>query len=58
MRDEELLRAVRETRERQQGEALWSLEKKGRTLQEKLDAVARDLEPILWDLLDEIEGEN
>jgi len=26
-----------------------------KTLQEKLDAVALDLEPILWDLLNEIE---
>jgi len=25
------------------------------TLQEKLDLVAKDLEPILWDLLNEIE---
>jgi hypothetical protein len=25
------------------------------TLQEKLDAVALTLEPVLWDLLDEIE---
>ena len=26
-----------------------------KTLQEKLDLVAKDLEPILWDLLNEIE---
>ena len=26
-----------------------------KTLQEKLDAVALTLEPVLWDLLDEIE---
>jgi hypothetical protein len=26
-----------------------------KTLQEKLDAVAITLEPVLWDLLDEIE---
>jgi hypothetical protein len=26
-----------------------------KTLQEKLDAVALELEPILWDLLNEIE---
>jgi len=26
-----------------------------KTLQEKLDAVALELEPILWELLDEIE---
>ena len=26
-----------------------------KTLQEKLDAVALELEPVLWDLLDEIE---
>ena len=26
------------------------------TLQDKLDAVALALEPVLWDLLDEIEG--
>jgi len=26
-----------------------------KTLQEKLDLVAKELEPILWDLLDEIE---
>ena len=25
------------------------------TLQEKLDLVSKELEPILWDLLDEIE---
>lgn len=28
-----------------------------KSLQEKLDAVAKELEPILWDLLDEIEEE-
>jgi hypothetical protein len=28
-----------------------------KTLQEKLDVVAKELEPILWDLLDEIEKE-
>jgi hypothetical protein len=28
-----------------------------KSLQEKLDAVAKELEPILWDLLDEIENE-
>jgi hypothetical protein len=27
-----------------------------KTLQEKLDTVALELEPILWDLLNEIEG--
>jgi hypothetical protein len=27
-----------------------------KTLQEKLDAAALALEPVLWDLLDEIEG--
>jgi hypothetical protein len=27
-----------------------------KTLQEKLDAVALELEPVLWDLLNEIEG--
>ena len=27
-----------------------------KTLQEKLDLVSKELEPILWDLLDEIEG--
>jgi hypothetical protein len=26
-----------------------------KTLQEKLDIVSKELEPILWDLLDEIE---
>ena len=26
-----------------------------KTLQEKLDLVSKELEPILWDLLDEIE---
>jgi hypothetical protein len=26
-----------------------------KTLQEKLDLVAKELEPVLWDLLDEIE---
>lgn len=26
-----------------------------KTLQEKLDAVALELEPVLWELLDEIE---
>lgn len=26
-----------------------------KTLQEKLDLVAKELEPILWELLDEIE---
>ena len=29
--------------------------KKEKTLQEKLDAVALELEPVLWELLDEIE---
>jgi len=29
-----------------------------KTLQEKLDAVALTLEPVLWDLLDEIEENN
>jgi hypothetical protein len=29
-----------------------------KTLQEKLDAVALELEPVLWDLLNEIEGKN
>ncbi len=33
------------------------LENKMKTLQEKLDLVAKELEPILWDLLDEIEKE-
>jgi len=28
------------------------------TLQDKLDAVALTLEPVLWDLLDEIEENN
>jgi hypothetical protein len=28
-----------------------------KTLQEKLDLAAKELEPILWDLLDEIEKE-
>jgi hypothetical protein len=28
-----------------------------KTLQEKLDEVAKLLEPILWETLDEIEGE-
>jgi hypothetical protein len=28
-----------------------------KSLQEKLDLVAKELEPILWDLLDEIENE-
>jgi hypothetical protein len=28
-----------------------------KTLQEKLDAVALELEPILWELLNEIENE-
>jgi len=28
-----------------------------KTLQEKLDEAALALEPVLWDLLDEIEGE-
>jgi hypothetical protein len=28
-----------------------------KTLQEKLDEAAIALEPVLWDLLDEIEGE-
>jgi hypothetical protein len=27
-----------------------------KTLQEKLDLVAKELEPVLWELLDEIEG--
>jgi hypothetical protein len=27
------------------------------SLQDKLDRVAKDLEPILWKLLDEIEGD-
>ena len=27
-----------------------------KTLQEKLDAVALELEPVLWDLLNEIEN--
>jgi len=26
-----------------------------KTLQEKLDAAAKELEPILWDLLDEVD---
>jgi hypothetical protein len=30
---------------------------KMKTLQEKLDLAAKELEPILWDLLDEIEKE-
>ena len=29
-----------------------------KTLQEKLDAVALELEPVLWDLLNEIEEKN
>jgi len=29
-----------------------------KTLQEKLDAVALTLEPVLWDLLNEIEENN
>ncbi len=29
-----------------------------KSLQEKLDLVAKDLEPILWELLDEIEENN
>jgi hypothetical protein len=28
-----------------------------KTLQEKLDLVAKELEPILWEVLDEIEKE-
>jgi hypothetical protein len=28
-----------------------------KTLQQKLDEAAKELEPILWDLLNEIEGE-
>jgi hypothetical protein len=28
-----------------------------KTLQEKLDLVAKQLEPVLWELLDEIEKE-
>jgi hypothetical protein len=28
-----------------------------KSLQEKLDVVAKELEPILWDLLNEIENE-
>ena len=28
-----------------------------KTLQEKLNAVALELEPVLWELLNEIEGE-
>jgi len=28
-----------------------------KSLQQKLDEAAKELEPILWDLLDEIEGE-
>jgi hypothetical protein len=28
-----------------------------KTLQEKLDLAAKELEPILWDLLDEVEKE-
>jgi hypothetical protein len=28
-----------------------------KTLQEKLDLVSKELEPILWELLDEIEKE-
>jgi hypothetical protein len=27
-----------------------------KTLQEKLDLVAKELEPVLWELLDEIEA--
>jgi hypothetical protein len=27
------------------------------SLQNKLDRVAKDLEPILWEILDEIEGD-
>jgi hypothetical protein len=27
------------------------------SLQDKLDRVAKDLEPILWEILDEIEGD-
>jgi hypothetical protein len=29
-----------------------------KTLQEKLDAVALELQPVLWDLLNEIEEKN
>jgi hypothetical protein len=29
--------------------------KKEKTLQEKLDIAAKELEPVLWDLLNEIE---
>jgi hypothetical protein len=29
-----------------------------KTLQEKLDLVSKELEPILWELLDEIEERN
>jgi hypothetical protein len=29
-----------------------------KTLQEKLDLVSKELEPILWELLDEIEETN
>ena len=29
-----------------------------KSLQEKLDLVAKELEPILWELLDEIEENN
>ena len=29
-----------------------------KTLQDKLDLVAKELEPILWDLLNEIEEDN
>ena len=29
-----------------------------KTLQDKLDLVAKELEPILWELLDEIEEDN
>jgi len=30
--------------------------KKEKTLQEKLDISAKELEPVLWELLDEIEN--
>jgi len=30
-------------------------ENKMKTLQEKLDLAAKELEPVLWDLLDEID---
>jgi len=30
--------------------------KKEKTLQEKLDIAAKELEPVLWELLDEIEN--